>query len=88
VKPTLANAGNTLVPAYLALLQRGFKVYREPSLKTESGPLWVAEDSSCRFVAEDLVTLLGLVGLYETRGSHWEASDQEIDSFLAEHGIP
>jgi hypothetical protein len=88
MKPTLADAGNTLVPAYLALLQRGLSVCREPSAVTDSGMLWVAESAGHRFVAEDLVTLLGLVAIHQTRGPNWQASDEEIDRFLAEFGVP
>ncbi len=88
MKPTFTDAANTLVRAYLALLQRGFSVSRDPSLVTDSGAYWVAEDAGHRFVAPDLVTLLGLVARYETRGSAWQASDQEIDQSLEEFGVP
>lgn len=89
MKPTLANAGNTLVPAYLALRQRGLSVSRDTSLVTDSGEhYWIAEDADLRFIAEDLVTLLGLVALREIRGTSWQASDEEIDQFLAEFGVP
>jgi hypothetical protein len=89
MKPTLANAANTLVPAYLALLQRGLSVSRDPSLVTDSREhYWIAEDTDVRFVAEDLVALLGLVALYETRVPSWQASDEEIDRFLAQFGVP
>jgi hypothetical protein len=84
VKRTLANAANTMVPAYLSLSQRGLSVYREPSAVTDSGMIWVAEDAGHRFIAEDLVTLLGLVALHETRGPQWQASDDEIKRFLEE----
>jgi hypothetical protein len=89
MKPTIADAGNTLVPAYLALQQRGLHVSRDASLPSDSSePLWVAENSSHRFIAEDFIALLGLVALHETRGDGWQASDQEIDSFITEHGVP
>ena len=88
MKPTLADAANTIVPAYLTLLQRGVSVYRQPSAVTDSGMLWVAEDAGHRFVAEDLLVLLGLVALHETRGPQWQASDEEIERFLAEFGVP
>jgi hypothetical protein len=32
------------------------------------------------------LTLLGLVALYETRGPEWQASDEQIERFLAEFG--
>ena len=50
--------------------------------------LWIAESSTIQFSAEDLVTLLGLVALEETRGTDWQASDEDIESFLAQFGVP
>lgn len=88
MKTTLTDAGNTLVPAYLALIQRGLTVQREPSAVTDSGVLWIAEDAGHHFVAEDLVTLLGLVAMLETRGPEWQASDEQIERFIAEFGVP
>ena len=88
MKPTMTDAGNTLVPAYLAILQRGLSLYREPSAVTDSGMIWVAESTDCRFVAEDFVMLLGLVAVRETRGPEWQASDEEIERFIAEFGVP
>ena len=88
MKPTLTDAGNTLVPAYLAILQRGLLVHSEPSAITESGTVWIAEDADRQFVAEDLVMLLGLIAMYESRGPNWQASDGEIDRFIAEFGVP
>lgn len=88
MKSTLAAAANTLIPAYLALLQRGLSVSRHPSLVTESEEeYWVAENADCRFIAEDPLMLLGLVALRETRGADWKASDEEIERFLAEFGL-
>jgi hypothetical protein len=86
VKPMLAGAPNTVIPAYLALLQRGLSVRREPASGSGRGSYWVAEDAGHRFVAEDPLTLLGLVALDETRGPDWQASDEEIDRFLAQFG--
>lgn len=88
VKKTLSDAASNIVPWYLALIQRGFSVTQEPSAVTESGMLWVAEDETTQFFAEDLVTLLGLVAMRETRGQNLRASDQDIESFLARFGVP
>jgi hypothetical protein len=79
MKPTLASAGNTVVPAYLALLQRGLSV-------SCTGAYWMAEGPDHRFVAEDPLLLLALVALHETRGSEWQASDEEIDRFITDFG--
>jgi hypothetical protein len=35
-------------------------------------------------IASDPVTLLGLAALLEMRGDSWQASDEEIDRFVAE----
>ena len=88
MKAKLTDAANTIVPSYLALIQRGLSVYQEPSAVTESGLLWVAEDARTQFFAEDLVTLLGLVAMRETRGTDWQASDEDLESFLARFGVP
>jgi hypothetical protein len=87
VKPTLADAANTMIPAYLALLQRGLSVSREPASSDDTEAYWVAEDADRRFIAEDPLALLGLVALYEIRGPEWLASDEQIDSFLAAFGV-
>jgi hypothetical protein len=86
VKPTLADAANTEIPAYLALLRRGLSVSYESISPGASTCAWVAEDAGCRYVADDLLSLLGLVALYQTRGPEWQASDEQIDRFLAEFG--
>lgn len=86
MKPTLADAANTVIPAYLALLQRGLSVSRESASSDAAEAYWIAEDAARRFVAEDPLALLGLVALYETRGPEWQASDEQIDCFLAEFG--
>ena len=84
VKPTIAAVGNTVVPAYLSLLARGYVVRREGPPAEEE--LWYAEDEHRRFIAGDLVELLGVVALFETRGEGWPASDEEIERFLSEFG--
>ena len=84
-KPTNASAANVIVPAYLALQQKGYHVWCEGSADVSGEDTWYAENSCCRFVAEDPVTLLGLVAMYETRGDDWTASDQQIDEFLSEY---
>ena len=80
----LNAAGNVVVPAYLALLAKGYVLRCErPSNESE---FWVAEGPLGRFGADDLITLLGVVGVAETRGETWPASDSEIESFLNRHG--
>jgi len=37
------------------------------------------------FIAEDPLSLLGLVWIWETRGENWQASDSEIEDFLCKY---
>lgn len=87
MKPTLAEAANLYVPAYLALIERGFAVTRESIAPNQSDIHWIAEDADRRYVADDPLTLLDMVALVETRGADWEASDPQIDTFLEEFGV-
>lgn len=69
--------------AYLALLQKGFAVRRVNLNDDPEQELWFAEDETREFVADGPVALLGLVGLHETRGDNWQATDEEIYDFLS-----
>ncbi|KMO29660.1 hypothetical protein VQ02_29335 [Methylobacterium variabile] len=72
----LADAGNVTVPAYLAISRKGYAVHR-------SGRFMIAENGEHRFLAEGPLQLLGLIALVEVRGESWQASDDEIDAYLA-----
>jgi hypothetical protein len=76
-------AGNTLAPAWLALQQKGY-VVRSEHTGTEA-ERWVAASAERDFIAPDPLSLLGLVALYETRGDEWQATDAEIEAFLARY---
>lgn len=80
-KINIVSAGNVLVPAYLALLQKGYRVTRKPVRRSDDCESWHASKAGNRFMAEDPLSLLGIVALYETRGACWKASDDEIDRF-------
>jgi hypothetical protein len=73
----IAGAGNVEVPAYLTLAQRGFEV------RCDEGGLWHATKTDCDLIGDGCLELLGLAAMFETRGEHWRASDEEIDNFLA-----
>lgn len=77
---TIANAGNTEVPCYLATQSLGF-VFSRINEKTED-ELWVAEKGEIRFVASNQLELLGLIYMRESRGPEWKADDNDIDSYL------
>lgn len=72
----IAQAGNTVVPAILALEAKGFTV-------EVSDGLVMARSDLGTFTADDPVAVLGLVALVEVRGADWRASDAEIDLTLS-----
>lgn len=84
-KIRIAHAGNVLVPAYLALKQKGFNVRWERSYINPEQETWYAEDETREFIAEDPVALLGLVLMHEVRGDDWNANDLEISDFLTQY---
>lgn len=80
----IAAAGNTEIPAYLSLLEKGYSVRWER--QSEEKEFWFAAKDDCEFVAEGPIELLGIVAMYETRGVNWSATDEEIDGFMKRHG--
>jgi hypothetical protein len=75
----LVDAANVMTPAYLTILSKGYSVKR-------CGERMVAEREGSSFAAESPVTLLGLIAVAEARGEMWQASDDEIDEFVALFG--
>jgi len=75
----IAEGGNVVVPALLALEAAGFNVSQE-------GGYLVAASENGRFVADDPVAILGLVKLVELRGWSWQATDTQIDTTLKRFG--
>lgn len=80
----LSAAGNTLVPAILALEARGFELSVDQSVNQ---PLWKARNGNQSFTAEDPLTLLGLIRLTELRGPDWQAEDHEIDEVIKRYEL-
>jgi len=80
---TIANAGNTDVPCYLAIQSLGFKLSRINEKKDQE--LWAAEKSNIKIVASNQLELLGLIYMRELRGSDWKARDEEIDGYLSKY---
>ncbi|MDB4908363.1 MAG: hypothetical protein JWO05_3147 [Gemmatimonadetes bacterium] len=74
----ISAAGNTVVPALLALEALGFRV--EVTAGAQSSCQAFRGDES--YSAGDPVTVLGLVRLVELRSWDWEASDRDIDLTL------
>ena len=82
---TLSAAGNVLVPAYLALVAKGYIV--APERSADGTEFWVATGHFGRLVADDTLGLLGLLAILEVRGVEWLASDAEIDAFLTQFSV-
>ena len=73
----IAAAGNTVVPALLVLSELGFDV----TVRTTPERQWVvAIRGEEEFVADDPVTVLGLIKLVEVRTWNWRASDVDIEA--------
>jgi len=75
----LVDAANTMTPAYLTILAKGYSV-------KSSGEYMIAEREGSSFLAEGPVPLLGLIVMAEIRGENWQATDEEVDEFLALYG--
>lgn len=78
ISTTIATAGNALPSALASLRTLGYSV-----TQSENSALCRAENGVVSFVAEDVLLLLGLVKLYEMRGSSWQPTDQEVEAYLA-----
>jgi hypothetical protein len=75
----IAVAGNTEVPAYLALVELGYSVDR---VDKDGEGHWIAKKGTLQLMADCSLELLGLSLLRSERGPRWQASDDEIDEFL------
>jgi hypothetical protein len=80
--PLIANAANTIIPAYLVLQSKGYQVHWERNDTTPENEVWYAEGPLGNFIADDSVSLLGLIAMREVRGPDWQASDEQIDAFM------
>jgi hypothetical protein len=76
----IVQAGNTAVPALLAVESLGFVV-------EVRGDSVYARRGQEEYEAEDPVALLGLIRLVELRSWDWGASDAEIDETLRRYGM-
>jgi hypothetical protein len=76
---SIAQAGNTVVPAALAVESLGFEV-------VVHGHRVHAQRGDESYIADDAVALLGLVRLVELRSWEWQASDDEIAQILRRFG--
>jgi hypothetical protein len=75
----IAQAGNTVVPAVLAVESLGYEVVVDGAgVRARRG------DES--YLAEDAVALLGLIRLVELRSWEWRANEDEIHETLRRFG--
>jgi len=81
-KVRIASAGNTEVPAYLALIANGYTVRVKRPESTSENELWFAENDRLEVIGDSPLELLALIKLFEARGPDWKAEDDEIDRFL------
>ncbi len=79
-------AGNTEIPALLALRAKGFRVRLDYDRIDDPKNPWhpympdyQAEKGSATFSATTAVELLGLVSMWETRGDDWRFKKGEAD---------
>ena len=79
----LADAGNTMIPAFLALEAKGYRVWWQRDQVSPKDETWFADGPLGRFSGDGPVSLLGLVALREIRGANWQPTDQQIEQFLA-----
>lgn len=79
----IAAAGNTEVPAYLALVDLGFKISVRNLEK--GAQIWTAAKNDLQVSGESPLELLALIKLIECRGENWKASDDEINDFLSKY---
>ncbi len=75
----LFAAGNTVAPAIQTLKSLGYKVTLSDGLQ-----LLTAEKGGNSFVADDPVTVLGLIKMHEVRGADWQVPDEELEAIRQE----
>ena len=80
----LAAAGNVVIPAILTLKQLGYTV--EIGAESDNQAI-IAKKDGYSFYANDPITVLGLIKIFETRGEEWMASGEEIESVGREYNL-
>jgi hypothetical protein len=81
---TITPAGDTVVPAILALEALGYRVRIE---RTADGDRCQAIRDDEVYVATDPIEVLGLVKLIEVRGWDWASSDDDLDAAFRRHPL-
>ena len=78
---SIAAAGDTGVPAYLALIKLGYSVDR---IDKDGEERWIAKQGALQLMADCPLEFLGLSLLRSERGPRWQASNSEIAEFLCD----
>ena len=81
---TIRAAGNTVVPAILALEALGFTVRIDHA---DDGARCRATRGGEVYSAADPVEVLGLVRLVEVRGWNWSATDDDLEAVRRRHAL-
>jgi hypothetical protein len=76
----IAQAGNTVIPALLALESIGFSVI-------VAGEHFIARRGTEEYVADDPVALLGLIHLVQIQSWDWAATDAQIDETMRRYDL-
>lgn len=79
----IAAAGNTEVPAYLCLKEKGYKMTVRDMSKTEQ--LWTATKGNVKLSGNGPLELLALAAILSMKGKNWKATDGEIEAFTSEY---
>ncbi len=75
----IVAAGNTLAPAWRVLVSKGWQVECHSDESTEQ---WTAKRGSVELSAPDVLQLLGLVCVYNSRGDEWHPTDDDVREYL------
>ena len=70
----IVAAGNTEIPAILALEKKGAQVASGNEVN-----LWSAKYLNNTYIAESPLELLGLIEMHTARGAEWKATDSELE---------
>ncbi len=76
-------AGNTVVPAILALEKLGFTV----SIEGTEGEMFRATRGNDAYVADDPVAVLGLVKLVEVRSWEWRSTEADLQRVMRQYDL-
>ena len=80
----ISAAGNTVVPAIVALEDLGFIVSVG---RTNEGEQFRATRGDETYEAEDPMTVLGLVKLVEVRGWDWRSTDPDVERVMRQYRL-